>query len=218
MKKTPDGRAGRAVVVGERTAAARSPPLRRGRSRARGARAPSYLPHPRAAEEAGRFDQQDDEHQHERGRQQQLRRHPAHVAAEQVERRRRSRARRRPRRPRCRARRAPRRRRRRSGSRPSSIGWSRTLGLAAAIIPATAPSIAASPQPSESIQLTRTPTRRAASGRTAAARIARPTFVNWKKSQRTNTDDDRDRDRARCPAARTRRRRRCRCAPGTPPA
>ena len=72
---------------------------------------------------------------------------------------------------------------------PSIIeGCSRTAGLAAAIIPATAPSTAASPQPSDSIQLTRMPTSRAASGRTAAARIARPSFVNWKSSQRTNTD------------------------------
>ena len=71
---------------------------------------------------------------------------------------------------------------------PSIIdGCSRTLGLAAAIIPATAPSAAASPQPSESIQLTRMPTSRAASGRTAAARIASPSFVNWKSSQSTKT-------------------------------
>ena len=71
---------------------------------------------------------------------------------------------------------------------PSIIdGCSRTLGLAAAIIPATAPSAAASPQPSDSIQLTLIPTSRAASGRTAAARIARPSFVNWNRRWRTKT-------------------------------
>ena len=59
--------------------------------------------------------------------------------------------------------------------------------LGAASIPATAPSTAASPQPSASIHATRTPTSRASAGLTAAARIARPTFVNWKKSQSTTT-------------------------------
>ena len=64
------------------------------------------------------------------------------------------------------------------GSRP-------TVG--AVSIPATAPSRAASPQPSASIQVTRTPTSRASSGLTAAARSARPIFVNWKSPQRRST-------------------------------
>ena len=51
------------------------------------------------------------------------------------------------------------------------------------IMPETAPSTAASPQPIASITLTRTPTSDAAAGRSAAARIARPTFVNWKSTQ-----------------------------------
>src|SRR6266571_8286358 len=65
------------------------------------------------------------------------------------------------------------------------FGSRKTIG--AIIKPERAPSTAASPQPSASIQLTRTPTRRAAAGRTAAARIARPTLVNRKKAQRTTT-------------------------------
>ena len=52
-----------------------------------------------------------------------------------------------------------------------------TNRLGAAIIPATAPSTAASPQPSASIQLTRTPSSRLASGATAADRIASPIVV-----------------------------------------
>ncbi len=59
--------------------------------------------------------------------------------------------------------------------------------LGAASIPATAPSTAASPQPSDSIHVTRTPTSRASAGLTAAARIASPTFVYWKNSQSTTT-------------------------------
>ena len=51
----------------------------------------------------------------------------------------------------------------------------------ATIIPATAPIAAASPQPSASIQPTRTPTRRLDTGFCAAARIARPTGVKRKK-------------------------------------
>ena len=53
--------------------------------------------------------------------------------------------------------------------------------VGAVIIPASAPSIAASPQPSASIHETRTPSSRLASGASAAARIPRPTFVNWKR-------------------------------------
>ena len=52
----------------------------------------------------------------------------------------------------------------------------------ATIIPATAPTSAASPQPKASIQLTRTPTSRDDSGLRADARSARPSFVNRKKS------------------------------------
>ena len=55
------------------------------------------------------------------------------------------------------------------------FGSRNTIG--AIISPESAPSIAASPQPSASIQPTRTPMRRAESGLTAAARIASPTFV-----------------------------------------
>ena len=72
------------------------------------------------------------------------------------------------------------------GSRP-------TVG--AVSIPATAPRSAASPQPSASIQVTRTPTSRASSGFTAAARSASPTFVNWKRSQRRKHDPESDGDR-----------------------
>ena len=64
-------------------------------------------------------------------------------------------------------------------------GSSPTLG--AVSIPATAPSTAARPQPSASIQVTRTPTSRASAGLTAAARSASPTFVNRKRSQRRTT-------------------------------
>ena len=60
------------------------------------------------------------------------------------------------------------------------FGSRKTIG--AAIIPATAPSTAASPQPSASIQPTRTPTSRLASGFTADARSASPSFVKRKKS------------------------------------
>ncbi len=65
------------------------------------------------------------------------------------------------------------------------FGSRNTLG--AASIPATAPSAAASPQPKESIQVTRTPTSRASAGFTAAARIARPSFVYWNSAQRSAT-------------------------------
>src|SRR6185503_14239258 len=59
--------------------------------------------------------------------------------------------------------------------------------LGAASIPEIAPSTAARPQPSESIHVTRTPTSRASAGLTAAARIARPTFVYWKSAHSTTT-------------------------------
>ena len=59
--------------------------------------------------------------------------------------------------------------------------------LGAASMPAIAPSTAARPQPSESIHVTRTPTSRASAGLTAAARIARPTFVYWKSAHSTTT-------------------------------
>ena len=64
---------------------------------------------------------------------------------------------------------------------------SRLARLGAASAPAIAPSIAASPHPSPSIHGTRTPTRRASAGFVAAARSARPIFVNRKKSQRATT-------------------------------
>src|SRR5436190_18349837 len=59
--------------------------------------------------------------------------------------------------------------------------------VGAAIIPATAPRTAASPQPSASIQPTRTPSSRLAPGFTADARIASPSVVNRKNSQSTST-------------------------------
>ena len=65
------------------------------------------------------------------------------------------------------------------------FGSRRTVG--AASIPATAPSIAARPQPIASIHPTRTPTSRLASGLSAEARRARPTFVNWKNAHRSAT-------------------------------
>ena len=66
------------------------------------------------------------------------------------------------------------------GSAASSSAAANCVG--SVIRPATAPSIAASPQPIASIRFTRTPTSDAAAGRSAAARIARPTFVNWKSA------------------------------------
>ncbi len=57
-----------------------------------------------------------------------------------------------------------------------------------AISPATAPSTAASPQPIASIESTRTPTRAAAAGRSAAARIPRPSFVKRKSAQTRSTE------------------------------
>ena len=63
------------------------------------------------------------------------------------------------------------------------FGVRKTLG--ATIIPLTAPSTAAKPQPSASSHDVRTPRRRAASGFSAPARMARPSFVNRKKSQST---------------------------------
>ena len=57
----------------------------------------------------------------------------------------------------------------------------------AAIIPAIAPSIAAKPQPSASIQPTRTPISRLAAGLKATARIASPSVVKRKKSQSATT-------------------------------
>jgi hypothetical protein len=61
------------------------------------------------------------------------------------------------------------------------LGSRKTVG--AAIIPATAPSTAASPQPSASIQPTRTPTSLLDSGLFATARIASPSVVNRKNAQ-----------------------------------
>ena len=66
------------------------------------------------------------------------------------------------------------------------VGWRNCVG--SVISPETAPRTAARPQPVASIQLTRTPTSEAAAGRSAAARIARPSFVNWKRSHRRMTD------------------------------
>src|SRR5215510_9639310 len=65
--------------------------------------------------------------------------------------------------------------------------WSKLASAGAVSIPETAPIAAARPQPSASIQLTRTPTRRLASGFTAAAREASPSFVKRKKTQSNAT-------------------------------
>src|SRR5947207_11633484 len=65
--------------------------------------------------------------------------------------------------------------------------WSKLPSGGAAISPATAPSAVARPQPSAIIQLTRIPVRRLDSGFSAAARIARPSFVNRKKNQSRST-------------------------------
>ena len=54
--------------------------------------------------------------------------------------------------------------------------------IGATIMPATAPTAAASPQPSASIQPTRMPTSRLESGFSAAARIARPSGVKRKNT------------------------------------
>ena len=60
------------------------------------------------------------------------------------------------------------------------FGVRKTVG--ATIIPLTAPSTAAKPQPSASSHDVRTPSRRAAAGFSAPARIARPSFVKRKNS------------------------------------
>ena len=65
------------------------------------------------------------------------------------------------------------------------FGVRNTVG--ATIIPLTAPSAAANPQPSASSHDVRTPISRAAFGLSAPARIARPSFVKRKKSQSTST-------------------------------
>src|SRR5580765_414023 len=65
--------------------------------------------------------------------------------------------------------------------------WSKLASAGAVSIPETAPIAAANPQPSASIQLTRTPTSRVDSGSTAAAREARPSFVKRKKSHSSAT-------------------------------
>src|SRR5918995_2033030 len=65
------------------------------------------------------------------------------------------------------------------------LGSRNTVG--AAIIPATAPSTAAKPQPIASIQPTRTPSNRLAAGLTADERIASPIVVKRKNVQSTST-------------------------------
>src|SRR6266581_5680722 len=65
------------------------------------------------------------------------------------------------------------------------FGSRKTTG--AIIIPATAPSTAAIPQPSANIQPTRMPTSRDDSGFTAAARSASPSFVKRKNSANRTT-------------------------------
>src|SRR5436309_5480231 len=65
--------------------------------------------------------------------------------------------------------------------------WSKEPSPGAARRPATAPSAAASPQPSAIVQLTRTPTSRLESGFCAAARIASPSLVKRKKSHKRRT-------------------------------
>ena len=65
------------------------------------------------------------------------------------------------------------------------FGVRNTVG--ATIIPLTAPSAAAKPQPSASSQPVRTPSRRAASRFRAPARIASPSFVKRKNRYSTTT-------------------------------
>ena len=65
------------------------------------------------------------------------------------------------------------------------FGVRKTVG--ATIIPLTAPSTAAKPQPSASSQPVRTPSRRAASRFSAPARIASPSFVKRKNAPSTTT-------------------------------
>ena len=65
------------------------------------------------------------------------------------------------------------------------FGSRKTTG--AIIIPATAPSTVAKPQPNASIQPTRTPASRDESGLTAAARSASPSFVKRKNSPSMRT-------------------------------
>ena len=60
------------------------------------------------------------------------------------------------------------------------LGSRNTIG--ATIMPATAPTIAARPQPIASIQPTRMPQRRLDTGFWAAARMARPSVVNRKNA------------------------------------
>src|SRR5947209_10027909 len=67
-----------------------------------------------------------------------------------------------------------------------SVGW-RTYSAGSVMRPATAPSTAARPQPIASSAFVRTPTRRAAAGRSAPARIPRPSFVKRKKAHRRST-------------------------------
>jgi hypothetical protein len=64
------------------------------------------------------------------------------------------------------------------------LGVSRLIG--AMSIPAIAPSTAANPQPSASIQLTRTPSSLLASPFRAAARIVKPRRVNRKKTKKAS--------------------------------
>src|SRR6185312_13173379 len=65
------------------------------------------------------------------------------------------------------------------------FGVRKTVG--ATIIPLTAPSAAANPQPSASSHDVRTPSSRAAAGLSAPARIASPSFVNRKNAASTST-------------------------------
>src|SRR5919199_198871 len=65
--------------------------------------------------------------------------------------------------------------------------WSKLPSGGAAISPATAPSAAARPQPRAIVQLTRMPTSRLDAGFSAAARIARPTFVKRKNAHSNRT-------------------------------
>src|SRR5215213_5776730 len=71
--------------------------------------------------------------------------------------------------------------------RTTSIMFGSRNTVGAAIIPATAPRTAARPQPSASIQPTRTPTSLLAVGLIAVARIASPSDVRLKNAQRART-------------------------------
>ena len=100
----------------------------------------------------------------------------------------------RPRRPGSRARRARRRRTRRAGSPASSSAGGTATARSSSRRPRRARR--RGPSRSRASSSTRTPTSDAAAGRSAAARIASPSFVNWKSSPEQDHGEDRDEQHA----------------------